>query len=112
MNLGDVILYDNKLYINLGISKNYEDVGSCSYDRYYELFPIRNNAPAEVYTFTDQNVLEVHITGMSLPFISTEHIPYNIRMKKIETYVNGSLEETCKEYFLRQKQPKIVYVYE
>ncbi|MED1125283.1 hypothetical protein [Bacillus atrophaeus] len=107
MKFGDVILFEDKHYVNLGISKNYEDIGSCSYDRTYRLFSIDSNV--EKIVGSEVDVRQVHVRETYLPFKKTDWIPYNVYESVTRTTRNESLISEETEFTLEQKKPTLVY---
>jgi hypothetical protein len=107
LQIGDVITYEDKTYVNLGVIKNFEDIGSCSYDRVSRLFSIEENV--EKIVGSEVDVREVHVRETRLPFKRTDWIPYNVFENKSILSRNGSLIAEQYEYTLEQKKPTIVY---
>lgn len=64
------------LYINLGITKNYEDSGSCSYDREYMLYPYSSDLPDDL-TINKRNTVKVRVRSVTNPVKDRfDKIPY------------------------------------
>lgn len=88
------------LYINFGISKNYEDSGSCSYSREYEILP---------YDSLYEDELVVNTRTLSTYKLTGTHNTIKIREDKIpyELYGRTEFEGVEKLYIRRKKIEKV-----
>lgn len=66
-----IVEMSDQLYINLGILKNNEDAGSCSYDRVYRFYPYSSKLSDEIVVNLDDTITQ-EVRGTRLPFIERE----------------------------------------
>lgn len=99
VKVGEIIQNNDLKMVVLKI-RNYEDMGSCAYDRIYTLCTL--DELEEVSTLTNKEFRElgydVKLTGTSVPMVlKYDEAPFEI-------------EET-KAYRIRRKQEKLIKVY-
>ena len=98
MNLGSVVKFNNEKYVITGF-KNYETVGSCSYDRDYYLLPL--NEMINKTKIKENEGIKVEVRGM----------PKQFPLEEIKDEAPFELTKQI-NYIVRRKQPKTITIFE
>lgn len=93
--IGKIVEYKSEKYVVIGFD-NWEDCGSCGYDRNYYLIPL--NEFDEDGLFRKDDCLRVHVGGTTNP------------VKVLEDKAPYVLEKVIR--VVRRKQPKTITIFE